>query len=180
MTRPTTQMRHAFTLIELLIVIGIIVVLATLGAMFLPNLDRNKGVPNAATQIEGYIRLAKNQALRDGAPRGVRLISDPNDVTRVTAIQYIEQPEPLAPRGVTPNGMTIGLVITTPPNAANQPPYPLQNPSTATLVFLDPTKNNQPVAANNWDDPTTPQIAAGDFFELTGSPSMVARITTDP
>src|SRR4051812_4382482 len=165
MTRRTAHPRSAFTLIELLIVIGIIVVLATLGAMFLPSLDRNKGVPNAATQIEGYIRLAKNQALRDGAPRGVRLIQDPNDPTRVTAIQYIEQPEPLAPRGP---GLQV-LISTQNPNPMGLPPYPNPMPTTATLALPDPA-TGQPVPTN-WDDPNNTQIAAGDFLEVTGSPT---------
>jgi len=185
MIRVVVRPRRAFTLIEMLIVIGIIVLLLTLGAMFLPNLDRNKGVPNATTQVEGYIRLARNQALRDGAPRGVRLIVDPNDPsgTQVYAIQYIEQPEPIAPRGVvTLNNqmLRIAVQIATPnPNASNvppgPPPYPNPMPATATLVLVDQT--NTPVTPWNWDDPLNPQIMPGDFLELNASPHVVARIT---
>jgi prepilin-type N-terminal cleavage/methylation domain-containing protein len=181
-SRPACR-RRGFTLIEMLLVIGILIILITLAALFLPNLDRNKGVPNAVTQVEGWIRLSKNQALRDGAPRGIRLIPDPNNPTQCRQLQYIEQPDPLAPKGTTPptaanpNGLRIGLLVSTvnPNPAPAPPPYPNPLPSTATLVLIDPA-TNQPVAANNWDDPLNPQILPGDFLELTGSPSVLARI----
>lgn len=182
MTRSPLRPRPAFTLIELLIVIGLIVLLASLAAMFLPNLDRNKGVPNATTQLEGWIRLGRNQALRDAVPTGIRLIQDPNNPTRANAIQYIVQPEPIAPRGtVTQNGvpMRIAVLITTPANPPTLPPYPLLSPASAILVLLDPT-TGQPVSSWNWDDAQTPQIFPGDFFELTASPNVVARITAGP
>jgi prepilin-type N-terminal cleavage/methylation domain-containing protein len=183
MTRSPVRPRPGFTLVELLIVMGLIVLLAALAVMFLPNLDRNKGVPNATTQLEGWIRIARNEALRDAAPRGVRLIQDPNDPTRVNAIQYIEQPDPIAPRGtVTQPGtgpMQIAVLISTPPNPPPLPPYPLQSPASAILVLLDPT-TGQPVSGRNWDDPQTPQIFPGDFFELTASPNLVARIAAGP
>src|SRR5262245_15189806 len=91
-----TRRRPGFTLIELLIVIGIIILLAALGFLLVPNLDRNKGVPNGATQLQGRINLSKQQALRDKSPRGIRLIHDGNG--RCRSLQYIEQPEPIAPR----------------------------------------------------------------------------------
>ena len=155
--------RPAFTLIELLVVMGIMVVIATLGFLFLPNLNRNKGVPNATTQLEGWIRLSRSQALRNGAPRGIRLIDDGGG--HVTSLQYIEQPEPVAPRGPT-----VALIVSTSPPAGyvgTWPTYPYP-PGSSTTALL----------SKNWnDDPLNPQVSAGDFLELTGSPNVVAMIT---
>ena len=132
MARRLIRHRSAFTLIELLIAIGIIVLILALGAMFLPLIDRDKGVANQTTRIEGYIRLSKAQALRDGAPRGIRLVQDPNNPTQCNAIQYIEQPEPIAPRGPG-----VFVMITTPnPIAPLPPPYP--NPMPAQVMLMKP------------------------------------------
>ncbi len=150
--------RPAFTLIELIIVMTLMVIIASLGFLFLPNLNKNKGVPNATTQLEGWIRLSKGQALRDGAPRGVRLIlADANDArydpnspfTRVTALQYIEQPEPVAPRGA-------GITLTIQRNISN-------GFYTATLSGGDP-----------WQ---VRGVEVGDYLEITASPFVIARIT---
>src|SRR5262245_43953297 len=141
MTTRSACRRSAFTLIELMVVIGIIVILATLAVLFLPNLDRNKGVPNQITQMHGWFNIAKQQALRDGVPHGIRLIPDLDNPTRVTTLQYIEQPEPVAPRGPGIKiDMRVMLVFdplifpptTTPPNTG---------PLTVVTLFQDP--NNQ-------------------------------------
>src|SRR5580765_6177849 len=105
MRLPLAKPRRGFTLLELLVVMGIIIVVASLAILFLPNLDRHKGVPNATTQLHGWVNLSKQHALRDHAPRGIRLIYDPSNPTRCTSLQYIEQPEPLAPGGT--NGIAV-------------------------------------------------------------------------
>lgn len=170
MTRSFVQRRSGFTLIEILIVIVIMTVIAGLAVKFLPNLNKNKGVPNGASQIEGWTRMTKSQALRDGAPRGIRLIVDPADTTRVTALQYIEQPEPLAPRGAY-----MRAIVTTPnPNAGmmQPPPYPNPMPTTVSLVILDPM-TGMPLAFVSWVDQGAQR---GDFFELTVAPFGIYQI----
>jgi type II secretory pathway pseudopilin PulG len=156
-------------LIELLIVMSIMVIIAALGFLFLPNLSRNKGVANATTQSEGWIRLSKQQALKDGSPRGIRLIQDANDPTRVTSAQFIEQPEPIAPRGAG-----VRIAITTPnPNAMGPPPFPNPMPATVRLES-DPTGMGtyQPLA---WDG-----VQMGDYFELSSGPQGFWRIIAPP
>jgi hypothetical protein len=160
-------------LIELLIVMSIMVVIAALGFLFLPNLSRNKGVPNATTQAEGWFLLTKQQALRDGAPRGVRLVQDPNDLTRAVGIQFIEQPEPYAPRGAN-----ISVSITTTPPAGYMGtwptfPYP---PGSITVATLKIDTGMGQVDKNWNDDPLNPIVKPGDYFELSEGAEVVSRI----
>ena len=177
MTLRQVRRRPAFTLIELLVVIGIIILLATLAAAFLPNLDRNKGVPNGVAQLHGWINLGKQHAIRDGAARGVRLIPDPNDPTRVTSLEYIEQPEPVAPRGpgIKVHLRTMEQVY----DDVVFPAAPHIGPLTVATLYQDPGNTYQPLPNTtppqnlwmNWEG-----VQPGDCFQITGSPSQFASV----
>jgi prepilin-type N-terminal cleavage/methylation domain-containing protein len=86
--------RKAFTLVELLVVIAIIVALAAIVLLFLPKREVRLAA-QGAEQLQTYIASAKSRALRDQAPRGVRLLPSPLGGFR--EFQYIEVPEPYAP-----------------------------------------------------------------------------------
>jgi prepilin-type N-terminal cleavage/methylation domain-containing protein len=89
--------RRGFTLVELLVAIGIIVALAALVLLFLPRRDvrlANQG----ADQAQTYIASAKSRALRDRQPRGVRLL--PSAQGGFRELQFIEVPEPYKPNAV--------------------------------------------------------------------------------
>jgi prepilin-type N-terminal cleavage/methylation domain-containing protein len=183
--------RPAFTLIELIVVIGIIVIMATLAVMFLPNLDSHKGVPNAVSQLHGWVHLSRMQAIRDGTGHGVRLIDDGGG--RVTTIQYIEQPDPIAPRGpgirimIRTEPCYDPLLFPTPPNIGDlsvvtlyqdlTPPVP--PPGSYPVSYLTPPPDQPPTPWINWDG-----VQPGDYFQLMGSPSVFAGIrrftTTSP
>jgi prepilin-type N-terminal cleavage/methylation domain-containing protein len=89
------QDRGGFTLIELLVVIFLIAVLAALTMAFLPNAVSSAREARAAVQLQGWLNVAKMRALRDQAPRGLRLwqSADPNQVNQVVECQYLEQPD---------------------------------------------------------------------------------------
>jgi prepilin-type N-terminal cleavage/methylation domain-containing protein len=157
--------RRGFTLIELMVAIGIAAILATLAVMFLPHLDRHKGVPNGITQLQGWINLSKMQALRDKAPRGVRLIHD--GTGKVTQVVYIEQPDPIAPTGTNIEAWLSAAN----PNDPNPPPSPNGNVGQVTLRNVANLAG--PPVFLNWPD----EVQPGDFFQSTDSPAFVARIT---
>jgi prepilin-type N-terminal cleavage/methylation domain-containing protein len=83
--------RQGFTLIEMLVVMGILLVLATMVVAVLasPILVQDKA-RRGGSQLQMWFRIAKSKAVADGAPRGVRLIMDPDGFVR--QLQYIEQP----------------------------------------------------------------------------------------
>ncbi len=90
-------MRRAFTLIEILVVIGLMAVLFTLAVAIVPN-SSSRSLSSGASQLQAWLLTAKNRALRDGVPRGIRLVF-PDSVSvnypggTTGTVQYIEQPE---------------------------------------------------------------------------------------
>jgi hypothetical protein len=96
-------------LVELLVAIGIIVLLAALTVAFLPKREVRLAT-QGADQLQTYIASAKSRALRDRAPRGIRLIPSPQGGFR--EFQFIEVPEPYAPNAfvTVPPGSNIANV----------------------------------------------------------------------
>jgi prepilin-type N-terminal cleavage/methylation domain-containing protein len=84
--------RPAVTLIELLVVIAIVAGLAALAVVVFPRLRDSQRVNRGADTLQGQLFLAKNIALRDQQPRGVRLVLDTDG--QVHSVQLIEQPPP--------------------------------------------------------------------------------------
>jgi prepilin-type N-terminal cleavage/methylation domain-containing protein len=96
MTRPCHSRclpRPGFTLIELIVVISIIAFMAGLGVLLIPNLNEQQRAPRGAFMLQQTLMGARNRALRDGAPRGVRLLIDSSNPGFVKQVQYIEQPD---------------------------------------------------------------------------------------
>src|SRR5437870_5467459 len=78
-----------FTLVELLVVIGILLALLGMGFLIVPgSLERQK-VGSAADRLQGWLFMARQRALRDQSPRGVRFTVDPDKFVRT--MQYIEK-----------------------------------------------------------------------------------------
>ncbi len=83
--------RTGFTLIEMLVVISIILVLATLAVAITPIFQERQRASRGAADVQGWLFVARMRALRDRVPRGVRVLVDPGTL-QATKLVYIEQP----------------------------------------------------------------------------------------
>jgi prepilin-type N-terminal cleavage/methylation domain-containing protein len=101
----STEARRGITLIELIVVIALLSILATLVVLYIvPSFQDNKNVVRTVDRVTTALLIAKQRALRDQAPRGVRftttnmLIQGGTHIV-VQQLQYIEQPDPLTGGG---------------------------------------------------------------------------------
>jgi len=101
--------RRGFTLIELMVVIAIMIMLASIALLFNPRRDSQLAT-QGADQLQTYLASARSRALRDQAPRGVRLV--PDGLGNFKDVQLIETPEPLQPVGATLTAANPGSTAT--------------------------------------------------------------------
>jgi len=93
--------RGAFTLVELLVVMAIIAVIAGIGVYAMQPFQNRAAVNKGAVLLQSWLTAAKQRAVRDQQPRGIRLV--PGDeltdlqgnpiANLVTKCIYIEQQE---------------------------------------------------------------------------------------
>lgn len=86
--------RQGFTLVELVIVITIILVITTLVLLVLPSLSNYQKTSRGSGLLQEWLLTAKQRAMRDQVPRGLRLLM-PDSANLVRSAQYIEQPDDL-------------------------------------------------------------------------------------
>jgi prepilin-type N-terminal cleavage/methylation domain-containing protein len=85
----TAGLRAAFTLVELLVVVMIMLVLTSITVATINiTIDGDK-VRSAARQIQSYLEGARSRASYSKEPRGVRFLLDPADRRTVTSLVYI-------------------------------------------------------------------------------------------
>jgi prepilin-type N-terminal cleavage/methylation domain-containing protein len=174
----TNQARQSgFTLIEMLVVLGLILFISALTYAFMPSVQEKQRVARGASLLQGWLAVAKNMAIRDGAPRGVRLSNGAlvnGQLPPVTALQYIEQPDDFFQGGQV--SVTQRLVLGLPVPGTVIP----GNPSS--FVFDITAVPNGPIDFYGGFAQTNPAlfpIQVGDYLEI-GSPPQVFRVTGFP
>ena len=148
------QSRGGFTLIELLVVIALMAILAALTIRFMPNAASSAREARAGTVLQGWLSIAKQRALRDQAPRGVRLWILAGTM-QVVECQYLE----------TPDDFTGGQIYT----MNNAAPY-----DTIAFSGASDLLNGYTTAAS---DQQYWLVQPGDYLEVMGT-GLMRRITT--
>lgn len=114
--------RPAFTLVELLVVLGLMLLLAALAVAFVPSMAQRQNTWRGSDRTTQWLVVARQWAKRDQRPTGVRLQlgnSLPNktlpNLAWVTSLQYIQQPDDF----IAQPGPTIAAGSTLPANNPN-------------------------------------------------------------
>lgn len=149
-----TSRRYGFTLVEILIVLGIIAAVASIFIPVVLNLSDRNQVPKAASMLENALSLAKARAVAEKRPNGIRLVLQTAN-RRATAtsvggfawydeIQYIEDPGDYAEHWVW------GIADKTPAAAASavQTVQPYWSP-TAAIGPAAPSPGMLPLGLEN-------------------------------
>ena len=102
MTRTGYHPRRGYTLVELLVVMSLMILLAALAVgVSYSGMVGSQKVISGADRASGWLLIAKQRALRDGAPRGVRFFLNAATAPATgfvsTEAQYIEQPDVWVP-----------------------------------------------------------------------------------
>jgi prepilin-type N-terminal cleavage/methylation domain-containing protein len=108
MRTSTTKRRSAFTLVELLVVIGIILIIAALGVTMLPRFQQDQKVQRGADQLQQFLLIARQRAKRDQLATGVRLYITPGS-NLVNQLAYIQQPAPFTGGNLTSASVVNGI-----------------------------------------------------------------------
>jgi prepilin-type N-terminal cleavage/methylation domain-containing protein len=146
MNGPRGKGRPAFTLIELMVVVGLILLLAGLAAAFYPDIATSNRASTGASSLQGWLLIAKQRAKRDGLPTGIRFIpGESGGFSFCTQMVYIQQPADFAVGRCT---------ATSSPNTI---------PMTATLnTNVQASQYTQGGYESEFD------VQNGDYFELYG------------
>lgn len=93
--------RPGVTLIELLLVISVMLALALIALAVIPDALNRSRTADGAERLQEWLLTSKQRALRDKAPRGLRLIPEtlPNGDVVCRRLEYIEVPDSFAPPG---------------------------------------------------------------------------------
>lgn len=91
---PKRYARSAFTLVEVLVVVGLIVLLTVLAVGALKTNDAEK-IRSACRNVQSAMLGARDRALHAKQPRGIRITRDPTDANIGTGFVYLQPIDPL-------------------------------------------------------------------------------------
>jgi prepilin-type N-terminal cleavage/methylation domain-containing protein len=97
---PGSDSRPAFTLVEMLVVVSILLIITVAVVAVAPRFTDDRKLARAADQMAQILLTVKQRAKRDLVPTGVRLYPDPQHNGLVTRLQYIQQPDDFSPAAV--------------------------------------------------------------------------------
>ncbi len=151
------QIRGGFTLIELLVVITIILLISAVALPTVLPALAHRQVSEAARTVQGALVGARDSAIHNNAPAGIRLLPDPAFPIMYTTITLpngntqtqIDPTQPLAANRIVPieaapqysEGL-VNLVTTAAQLAVIAPPYPC-------LVIAESVLNNTTTLPNS-------------------------------
>jgi len=138
------------TLVELLVVMALIASLAAMAMIVAPGALEKDRAAAAVTQLQGSLQIARARAMRDGLPRGIRILRTPNGLS--TEYQYTEVQPAFVPNVGGPLGTT--------PYGAGNPPYVQFDYNTDSTGQVTPTP---PVVG-----PPAVPAKAGRFCTING------------
>src|SRR5262245_33314561 len=69
--------REAFTLVEMLVVISMILLLAAVAILFVPRMNERQHASRGADRLQACLLIARMRALRYQQPRGIRITPVP-------------------------------------------------------------------------------------------------------
>ena len=87
---PSGKYSEGFTLLELLIAVSIMLILLAITATAIRVNNDADRVRGGGRTLQSYLLGAKDRAIYAKAPRGVRLLRDPNNQRTVSSFVYIE------------------------------------------------------------------------------------------
>ena len=121
----TPFFRRGFTLVELLVVMAIFAVIATIGIYAMQPFSARSTVTNSGIIVQQWLNAAKMRAVRNRVPCGIRLLPGDEIVaddgtplpSMVTKCVFIEQPDDILGAGIVTDGAD-KMRFTLPANSA--------------------------------------------------------------
>ncbi len=168
---------RGFTLVELLVVMSLMAVLAGMTIAFLPNATSSAREARAASLLQSWLNVAKQRALRDRAPRGVRLhygdvTVGANNVVPYAVIngQYLEQPDDFT-----------GGTVHSPPNLPiSSVTWVSASPTTTTVTVTTTVPHSfyvgegVSISGGVWSNANVSATPAGSPSEFNGAQTITA------